>query len=193
MAREANASSNGSHQSIQPFLRRRSFCLVCSREHHVRVQPSSICVEDFETGIIEEGSFKGIPFVRLEENCSGQKEKSLSLRNHVQDAANTKKKTFACPYSSDRLSCYQTTLKLLEWTPPNIGGGPSRIFRKKASKAELEEWEEAGMKWRLSSKPSRVIGKCQINKLLKKVAVWCKYDNPDRCTAHGKRSAGGVS
>jgi hypothetical protein len=154
------------------------------------LEPSSICVEDFETGIIEEGAFKGIPFVRLKENYSGQKGKALSLRNHVQDAANTKKKTFACPYSSDRLSCYQTTLKLIEWTPPEANGRPRRIFRKKASKAELEEWEQAGKKYRLSSKPSRVIGKCQINKLLKKVAVWCNYDNPNRCTAHGKRAAG---
>ena len=156
------------------------------------LEPSSICVEDFITGTIEDGAYKDIPFVRLKENYSGQKGKALSLRNPVLDADNTKKKTFECPYSADPLSTYQTTLKLMEWVPSTCEGGKGgrRIFRKKASIAELAEWKEAGLNWRLSSKASRVIGRNQVNKILKQIALWCAYDNAHRCTSQGKRRSG---
>jgi hypothetical protein len=71
--------------------------------------------------------------------------KALLLCNPVQNAENTKKKTFSCPFSSDPLSCYQTTLKLIAWCPLHCGGGPRRIFQKKAVQAELSEWKEAGL------------------------------------------------
>ena len=36
--------------------------------------------EDFETGVIKEGTYAGIPFVRLKESYKGQKGKKLSLK-----------------------------------------------------------------------------------------------------------------
>ena len=71
--------------------------------------------------------------------------------------------------------------------------GGRRIFRKPASKAELELWTKQGHpEWKLSAKRSRVIGQNKINDIVKEIAVLCKYDNPDKCTAHGKRR-GGIS
>ena len=57
-------------------------------------------------------------------------------------------------------------------------------------KEELKEWKKQGKPWRLSSKRSRVIGHNNVNRILKRIAVWCKYDNPERNTAHGKRRHG---
>ena len=161
------------------------------------VEPTSICVEDFVQGVLDEGEFAGIPFINLKENYGGQKGKSLSLRNPTMDVENTRKKTFPCPYNSDPLSCYQTTLKLIKMMPDSdtVEGseGGRRLFRKPASKAELQLWAKEGHpEWQLSAKKSRVIGKSNVNKILKNIAVLCKYDNPEKCTAHGKRR-GGIS
>ena len=55
------------------------------------------------------------------------------------------------------------------------------------SEKELKEWGKQDKPWRLSSKRSQIIGHNNVNKILKRIAVWCKYDNPERNTAHGKR------
>ena len=111
------------------------------------LEPSSILVEDFEVGIWQIGAYKGIPFVRLKEDYSGQKNRSLSLKNPVVNADNSKKKTLPAFYSSDPLSCFQTVRKLIMWCPDsktctNIGG--RRLFRKPASVADLKLWSAAG-------------------------------------------------
>ena len=155
------------------------------------MEPSSIVVEDFVQGIIAEGAFKGIPFVRLLENYAGQKNNALSLKKYQLDAENQKKKTFPVPYSEDPLSCYQTTIKLIEWCPDAATcEGPRRIFRKLASAQQQQDWVQQGLKWKLSPLKARVIGKNTINTILKKVAVMCGYSFASRCTAHGKRRAG---
>eukprot|EP00536_Pseudo-nitzschia_multiseries_P013740 jgi/Psemu1/36209/gm1.36209_g len=76
-------------------------------------EPVSLVKEDFVTGLIQEGGFAGIPFVQLKKNYSGQKNCALSLKHDVIDEENTQKRTLPCPYSSDALSTYQTTIKLL--------------------------------------------------------------------------------
>ena len=53
-----------------------------------QVEASSIIVEDFETGSIDEGCFKGVPYIRLKETYKGQKGKKLTLKKSIKDAEN---------------------------------------------------------------------------------------------------------
>eukprot|EP00536_Pseudo-nitzschia_multiseries_P019077 jgi/Psemu1/58794/gm1.58794_g len=135
------------------------------------LEPSSIVKEDFKTGVFTEGEFVGIQYIRLKPNYNGQKKRSLSLKNPVLDDRNTKKTTLPCPYNGDPMSTYQTTIKLLSLVPDNCEG-VNRIFRKLASKRQLE---------------ASVIGKNRINEILVLIAKWSGYENAERCTAHGKR------
>ena len=168
-------------------------CQFCLRGN---LEPSSLLVEDFTQEYIQEGAFKGIPCFVLGANYSGQKGHALSLRNPTHDVENTKKKTYPCPYNKDELSCYQTLLKLFEMMPDadvceDGRNGGRRLFRKPASKQELAYYKSIGHpEWKLTSKKSRVIGRNAINPILKKIAVWSGYKNPEKCTAHGKRKAG---
>ena len=45
------------------------------------LEPISIVKEDFECGIIKDGDFAGIPFIRLKENYRGQKGGKFSLKD----------------------------------------------------------------------------------------------------------------
>eukprot|EP00536_Pseudo-nitzschia_multiseries_P004598 jgi/Psemu1/10330/gm1.10330_g len=56
----------------------------------------------------------------------------------------------------------------------------NRIFRKPASKKQIN----ASV---LNYSASKVIGVHKVNELLVQIAIWSGYDNPERCTAHGKR------
>eukprot|EP00536_Pseudo-nitzschia_multiseries_P008044 jgi/Psemu1/19439/gm1.19439_g len=142
-------------------------------------EPVSIVKEDFETGIIEEGVYAGIPFVQLKENYSGQKNQALSLRNPTMDKENTGKRTLPCPYSNDPLSTYQTTIKLLSMVPDNCEIS-NCIFCKPVSKKQIK----ASV---LKAHVSQVIGKTKVNDHLVQIAVWSKYTDPTQCAAHGKR------
>eukprot|EP00536_Pseudo-nitzschia_multiseries_P013942 jgi/Psemu1/36934/gm1.36934_g len=181
------------------------------------LEPSSIVKEDFETGVFTEGEFVGIQYIRLKPNYNGQKKRSLSLKNPVLDDCNTKKTTLPCPYNGDPMSTYQTTIKLLSLVPDNCEG-VNRIFRKSASKKQLEAsvvcwffaccvfvfcisnhhlalfftlslqiWKKQGRPWRLNPSANQVIGKNRINEILVLITKWSGYENPERCTAHGKR------
>eukprot|EP00536_Pseudo-nitzschia_multiseries_P016785 jgi/Psemu1/47747/gm1.47747_g len=154
-------------------------------EHY---EPASLVKEDFETGLIQEGEFAGIPFVRLKETYSSQKNCALSLKHNIIDEENTRKRTLPCPYSSDALSTYQTTIKLLSMVPDDCQNS-NRIFRKPTSKKQIKAsiWEKEGCSWRLNRSPSKVIGVHKVNELLVQIAIWSGCDNPERCTAHGKR------
>ena len=155
------------------------------------LEPTSICVEDFVVDVIDKGAFKGIPYIRLKENFNGQKGNALTITNSELDAENTRKKTFPCPYSTDPLSCYQTVMKLISWCPDKeTCEGPRRIFRKLASIPQQKEWKDKGLKWKMSHKKSRVIGKNQVNVIIKRIAEWCDYTNYARCTSQGIRRAG---
>mmetsp|Transcript_68275 Transcript_68275/g.138830 ORF Transcript_68275/g.138830 Transcript_68275/m.138830 type:complete len:110 (+) Transcript_68275:272-601(+) len=81
-------------------------------------KPSLLKVENFETGVIKEGEYKGIHYVWLKETYAGQKNQALTLNHYLKDASNTKKKTFLCPFNADPLSCYQTTLQMIRWRLP---------------------------------------------------------------------------
>eukprot|EP00536_Pseudo-nitzschia_multiseries_P000366 jgi/Psemu1/815/gm1.815_g len=100
-------------------------------------EPTSLGTEDFETGLIQEGEFAGIPFARLKEIYSGQKNCALSLKHNVIDEENTWKRTLPCPHSSDALSTYQITIKLLSMVPDDCQNS-NRIFRKPASKKQIK-------------------------------------------------------
>ena len=69
-------------------------------------EPSLLKAEDFEIGVIKEGEYKDIPYVCLKETYCGQKNQALTLNHYWKDAANSKKKTFPCPFNADPLSCY---------------------------------------------------------------------------------------
>jgi len=99
-------------------------------------EPISITKEDFERGIIKDGEYAGIPYIRLKENYRGQKGKKLSLKDGDSNTNNTRKKTLPCPYSSHPFSCYQTTIRLLEMVPDNCEG-TTCIFRQTASKKQI--------------------------------------------------------
>ena len=72
-----------------------------------------------------------------------------------------------------------------------IKKGGVRFFRKAASLGELEKFKKMGKPWVYSANnTNRVIGKNNVNKLLKRLADMCGYTNPMKCTAHGKRRAG---
>eukprot|EP00536_Pseudo-nitzschia_multiseries_P004108 jgi/Psemu1/9274/gm1.9274_g len=81
------------------------------------------------------------------------------------------KTTLPCPYNRDPMSTYQTTIKLLSLVSDNCEG-INWIFCKPASKKQKE---------------ASVIGKSRINEILVLIATWSGYDNPEQCTAHGKR------
>lgn len=155
-------------------------------------EPSSLTVDDFEEGITQEGEYKGIEYIRLKETYNGQKNNDLSLKNAVVDAENTIKKTLPCIWNKHYLSCYQTTKTLIVMVPDKAitSDGIQRIFRKPAKKATIEKWILEGKPWRLNPNSSKVIGSHTINSILKSIAVLCKYDNPKRCTLHGKRRCG---
>ena len=42
------------------------------------LEPASICVEDYIEDVIDEGDYKGIPYIRLLETYGGQKNKALT-------------------------------------------------------------------------------------------------------------------
>eukprot|EP00536_Pseudo-nitzschia_multiseries_P005327 jgi/Psemu1/12328/gm1.12328_g len=127
------------------------------------LEPSSIVNEDFETGVFTEGEFVGIEYIWLKPNYNDQKKRSLSLKNPVPDDPNTKKTTLPCPYNGDPA--------IYSLVPDNCEG-VNRIFCKAASKKQMEE---------------SAIGKNSINKILVLIATWSGYENPERCTAHGKK------
>ena len=81
-------------------------------------KPTSIIIDDIETGEIPEGAYKGFPFIRVLPNYKGQKGNALSLKNYQQDAENTKKKTYPCPFNKCPLSSYQTLMQLMMMLPP---------------------------------------------------------------------------
>eukprot|EP00536_Pseudo-nitzschia_multiseries_P010170 jgi/Psemu1/25225/gm1.25225_g len=143
-------------------------------------EPSSIVKEDFKTGVFTEGEF--IP---------------------VLDDRNTKKTTLPCPYNGNPMSKYQTTIKLLSLVPDNCEG-VNRIFRKLASKKQLEAswfsacrvfvfcisnhhltlfftpslqmWKKQGRPWRLNPSANQVIGKNCINDISVLTAKWSGYE-----------------
>eukprot|EP00536_Pseudo-nitzschia_multiseries_P006214 jgi/Psemu1/14738/gm1.14738_g len=167
------------HNPLDPFNNLEHF-VWCAMESIMTewalcgcLEPSSIVKEDFETGVFTEGEFVGIQYIQLKPNYNGQKKGSLSLKNPVLDDRNTKKTTLPCPYNGDPMSTCQTTIKLLSLVPDNCEG-VNRIFRKPASKKQLEA-------------TNQVIGKNRINEILVLIATWSGYENPERCTAHGKR------
>ena len=100
-------------------------------------EPVMIEKEDFETGIIKEGAYAGIPFVRLKESYKGQKGKKLSLKESQTNTLLTDKRTLPCPFSPHPYSCYQTTIKLLKLVPDNCQG-VNRIFWNRASVTQIE-------------------------------------------------------
>ena len=132
--------------------------------------------------------------MRLNETYSGQNNQDLTLNKHCKNAANSKKKTFPCPFNADPLSCYQTTLQMICWSPPasmcGEGGSVRRLFRRPASKEQLAEWKAKGYGWQFSPCSNRNYGKNYINTSLKAMAKMCGYTNYKHCTAHGKRRAG---
>eukprot|EP00536_Pseudo-nitzschia_multiseries_P018476 jgi/Psemu1/55782/gm1.55782_g len=217
-----NKAINDPSNPLDPFNNLGHF-IWCAMENimtkwalHGCLEPSSIVKEDFETGVFTEGEFVGIQYIRLKPNYNGQKKRSLSLKNPVLDDRNTKKTTLPCPYNGDPMSTYQTTIKLLSLVPDNCEG-VNRIFRKSASKKQLEAsvvcwfvcrvfvfcisnhdlalfftpslqiWKKQGRPWRLNPSANQVIGKNRINEILVLIAKWSGYENAERCTAHGKR------
>ena len=118
----------------------------------------------------------------------------MSLKKPVQDAENTKKKTFPCPCNSDPLSCYQTLVTLMKWIPDaehcEASEGGRRLFRRKASAKQIAKWKAEGRDWCLSPHSSMCIGVNTINPKLKQMAKWCGFDNAENCTSHGNRRAG---
>ena len=160
------------------------------------LEPTSICFEDFVQDYIDEGDFKGLPYIRLREDYMGQKGQHLSLKKPVIGAENSKKKTFPCPYNTHWLSCYQTTITLMSWLPDRehcVGLAPGqgrRLFRKPASKPQIAKWAAEGCKWCLSPYPSMCLGPNIVNPKLKEIAKMCGFDNAERCTSHGNRRAG---
>jgi hypothetical protein len=67
-----------------------------------------------------------------------------------------------------------------------------RIFRRKAPVRLLKRWNKLGLSWRANPAKNGVYGKNYINVQLKALAHICIYDNPNCCTAHGKRKYAGV-
>eukprot|EP00536_Pseudo-nitzschia_multiseries_P015137 jgi/Psemu1/41422/gm1.41422_g len=178
--KKRNKAINDPSNPLDPFNNLEHF-VWCAMENIMTewalrgcLEPSSIVKEDFETGVFTEGEFK---------------KRSLSLKNPVLDDRNTKKTTLPCPYNGDPMSTYQTTIKLLSLVPDNCEG-VNRIFRKPASKKQLEAsaiWKKQGRRWRLNPSANQVIGKNRINEILVLIATWSGYENPERCTAHDKR------
>eukprot|EP00536_Pseudo-nitzschia_multiseries_P006594 jgi/Psemu1/15691/gm1.15691_g len=209
--KKRNKAINGPNSPLDPFNNPEHF-VWCAMENimtkwatHRCLEPSSIIKEDFETGVFfSEGQFVGIEYIQLKPNYNGQKKRSLSLKNPVLDDRNTKKTTPLYPYNGDPMSTYQTTIKLLSLVPDNCEG-VNRIFCKLASKKQkearfsnqfallfslsLQIWKKEGCSWRLNpTKANQVIGKSKKSTFFFVLfATWSGYDNPERCTAHGKR------
>ena len=101
------------------------------------LEPISIVKEDFETGVIKDGDFAGIPYIHLKENYRGQKGEKLSLKYMDSNTNNGKKKTLPCPYNEHPFSCYQTTIRLLEMVPDDCEG-PNRKFQQQASVKQIK-------------------------------------------------------
>jgi len=59
----------------------------------------------------------------------------------------------------------------------------------------LQAWKQVdpGCTWLAGPGPTDVYGKNTINEAMKKLAHLCGYDNPTRCTAHGKRKSGATA
>ena len=73
----------------------------------------------------------GFPFVRVRENCNGQKGNALTLKNFKVDVTNARKKTCPCPFSSCPLSPFQTITTIMKcWLPPKdqLEDGNTRFF-----------------------------------------------------------------
>eukprot|EP00536_Pseudo-nitzschia_multiseries_P007829 jgi/Psemu1/18857/gm1.18857_g len=105
--------------------------------------------------------------IGLKETYSGQKNCALSLKHDIIDKEITRKRTLPCPYTAFY--------------------GPCRLPEFKQDLQEAHIWEKEGCSWRLNRSASKVIGVHKVNELLVQIAIWSGYDNPERCTAHGKR------
>lgn len=61
---------------------------------------------------------------------------------------------------------------------------------KKLTLVNFQKWKKQGLTWLAGQKAGDVFGHSYPNKILKKLAEECGYDNPTRNTAHGKRKLG---
>ena len=108
--------------------------------------------------------------------------------------ANSKKKTFPCPYNLDPLSCFQTVIKMIEWMPSkelrDDPGDRHNFFCQPASGPQLKKWKADGMPWKLNPHSSKVVGPHLVNAKLVLLAKMCGYTNFQRNTAYGKRRGG---
>ena len=99
-------------------------------------EPTMLCNEDFVRGLMGEGNFAGIPFINLLPNHDEQKLDSLTLKNPTKSTNKTSTIYLPIMYSANPYSSYQTMSSILDSVPECVG--PNRIFRKEASKKQIE-------------------------------------------------------
>jgi hypothetical protein len=135
---------------------------------------------------MKEGEYKGIDCVGLRPT-KHMKNNAITMQNNVIDEPTGDQKFQWIPDIPGDEYCFYKLIHrhVFEYLPPDAQD--LRIFRREAPNKLLKKWKKFGLSWRANPAKNGVYGKNYINVQLKALAHICNYENPDRCTAHGKR------
>ena len=147
-------------------------------------QPSEVKLESFSLGTIETGPLKGHEYLRL------------TIPNH---AEKTRKIDFRNPYNREDVGFHDVvsnpddefcTVKLYKhyvtnWLDPDLPPS-AKFFRRRAPRKEIRNRR----KNKLFFESGEPFGQNYFNQLMVTMAIDCKFTNPTRCTAHGRRKEG---
>jgi hypothetical protein len=132
-----------------------------------------------------EGDFKGLEYVELKatQDLKGNK---LSLKN-ISSALEKEQNFLKIPNDPNNPFCLYNLLhrQVFDFLPEVIT--QDRILRREAPKKLLKKWVISGEKYRADPGANGVWGQNYPNTVAVKLAKLCGYDNPTKCTAHGRR------
>ena len=150
-------------------------------------QPASIDCSNWELFTKQNGKYKGRECVRLMLDVNVSKNEKLTLKN---------------PYSNDSPEDHEIPsdpsdpldfVKIYKHYRYTLGPVKpfGRFFRRRAGRKTIDKRRKKNDFTEIDlTSPNGHLGANQFTTYTKRMAVRCNFENPDRCTAHGKRKEG---
>ena len=145
--------------------------------------------EDFNTGIEEQGYYKGRRYIEIVANNKNTKTERLSLKQTTFTSSSEEHR-----YHED-LDDEWDFVKLFHHyndnclPPPDVEMGfDNRFFRCVAPKKVLKKRRKQGIKFTAGLEKGQVVGKNYFAELMQKIANECKLTNPEKQCAASLRS-----
>ena len=145
--------------------------------------------EDFNTGVEEQGLYKGRRYIEIVANTKNTKTERLSLKQTTFTSSSEEHR-----YHED-LDDEWDFVKLFHHyndnclPPPEVEMGfDNRFFRRVAPNKVLKKRRKKGIKFTAGLEKGQVLGKNYFNELMSQIAKECKLTNPEKQKAASLRS-----